>query len=707
MSCALRRTAVPRGFLHAAAAFLAPLLFTLTACERPAGDIDDERMLAADREPGNWLLHGGNLAEQHYSSLTGIHDGNVASLGPAWFFEFDTSRGQQSTPIVVDGVMYVTTAMSKVYAIRAATGELLWRHDPEVPGDSAWRSCCDVTNRGAAVYKGRVYVAALDGRLIALDAASGEEAWSVETVDRDSMYTITGAPRVVRDKVIIGNSGGDFGVRGYVSAYDAASGALVWRFYLVPGDPAKGPDNAASDPVMETLVRPTWSGDRYWRYGGGATAWNDMTYDPDFDLLYVGTGNGSPWNREYRSEGKGDNLFVASIVALDPDTGAYAWHYQQNPGESWDYNSVQPIVLADLVIDGTPRKALLHAPKNGFFYVLDRATGKLISAESYLPTTWASSIDVATGRPVEAPNARYENSPFRTVTSAHSWYPFSYSRQTGLVYFPVLASATEFRKDEDFRFVEGVPNRGAIARSFLPLVDGAPPTAREFLLAWDPARQKEAWRADGTGFGVLATGGNLVFQGHAREGVMGRLTAHAADTGRELWSYDTPNAILPGPISYSVDGEQYVAVVSGARIFTGFGPARVPQNGRVVAFKLGGTAKLPPDPDLASPIRSPEGEWPAEAVAAGERQYVFLCERCHGHQALNLNVIPDLRRSVMLSNEAAWKAVVLEGALIGKGMRGWRPLLDETGAENIRAYVAGQARKAVEAEAARRAPISR
>lgn len=685
---------------------LAFALLALAGCGRGVGDVDDARMRGADREPENWLLHAGNHEAHHFSGLTQINDRTVESLAPAWVFEFDTTRGQQSTPIVVDGVMFVTTAMSKVYALDADTGRLRWFHDPKVPGEQAWKACCDVTNRGAAVYKGRVYVATVDGRLLALDADTGAVAWSVVTVDQDSMYAITGAPRVVRDKVIIGNAGADFGVRGYVSAYDADSGKLVWRFYLVPGDPAKGPDGAASDDIMESLMRPTWSGDRYWVYGGGATAWGDMTYDPDFNLLYVGTGNGAPWNRRYRSEGKGDNLFVSSIVALDPDTGRYAWHYQENPGESWDYTSVQPIVLADLTIDGAVRKVLLHAPKNGFFYVIDRSNGRLVSAESYVPTSWATSIDLATGRPVEAPNARYESGPFRTVSAAHSWYPFSYSSLTGLVYFPAHTSATEFRQDDDFRFTAGLTNHGAIHQSFLPLpgearapLPGAAPASRDFLLAWDPVRRKEAWRVPVGGYGVLATAGNLVFQGSARAGVMGRLTAFAADSGRELWHHDTPNAILPAPISYAVGGEQYVATVGGARIFAGGGPARVPQPGRVVAFKLGGAAMLPPDPALAPPIRPPDGTWPPETIVEGEKSYARLCARCHGFKSVSPNVIPDLRRSAVLAHADAWKAIVLDGTLAQRGMRGWRPFLDERQAESVRAYVVEQARAGARAAA--------
>jgi quinohemoprotein ethanol dehydrogenase len=669
-------------------------------CESRSGNIDDVRMRDADSEPENWLVHGGNLQEHRFSRLTQITDTNVSNLAPAWVFEFDTFRGQQSTPIVVDGVMYVTTAMSKVYALDAESGSLLWRFDPEVPGDQAHKPCCDVTNRGPAVYKGKVYVATIDGRLIALDAATGSVVWSVVTVDQSKMYSITGAPRVVHDKVIIGNSGGEFGVRGYVGAYDAATGELVWRFYLAPGDPAEGPDHAASDDIMETLVRPTWFGDKYWIYGGGANAWSDMTYDPELNLLYVGTGNGSPWNRTFRSDGRGDNLFVASIVALDPDTGRYVWHYQENPGESWDYNAVQPIILAEIPVEGRARKVLMHAPKNGFFYVLDRTDGKLISAESYVPTTWATGIDKTTGRPVEVPGSRYENAPFTIVTSAHGWYPFAYSPQTGLVYFPAVATGTEFRQPEKFEFIDGLMNHGADHRSFIPLLPvptNAPPlggSGQEFLLAWDPARQKEAWRVREAGFGVLTTAGNLVFQGRAREGVMGTLVAFAADTGREVWRRDTPNAILPGPVSYAVDGVQYIAAVGGARIFGGGVRAFLPQPGRVTAFKLGGTAKLPADPRPAPPIQPPAGVWSEPAIADGRASYDRVCRRCHGFNAKSQNVIPDLRRSGALTDAMLWKQIVHDGVLTARGMVGWSRFLTPEQVENVRGFVVEQAREA-------------
>ncbi|MBY0422646.1 MAG: PQQ-binding-like beta-propeller repeat protein, partial [Parvularculaceae bacterium] len=334
--------------------------------------------------PGDWLSYGKGYDEQRYSPLTDIDRTSVSRLGLAWSASFDTNRGQEATPLVADGVLYVTTAWSKVYAFDAATGAALWSFDPEVDGAVGFSACCDVVNRGVALWKGRVYVGALDGRLIALDAKTGKPVWSVVTVDQTKPYTITGAPRVVKGKVLIGNGGGEYGVRGYLSAYDSASGKLVWRFYTTP-NPKGEADGAASDRVMAARGAATW-GEGLWRQsGGGGTVWDSMAYDPELDLLYFGVGNGSPWNHRERSGGVGDNLFLSSIVAVDPDTGAYRWHYQTTPAESWDYTATQHIILADMAIDGVRRKVLMQAPKNGFFYVLDRTTGKLLSATPYIP----------------------------------------------------------------------------------------------------------------------------------------------------------------------------------------------------------------------------------------------------------------------------------------------------------------------------------
>src|SRR5688572_24712017 len=346
--------------------------------------VNEQRLVNADAEPGQWMSTGRTYGEQHYSPLQQINRSNVGTLGLSWYADFNIPRGQESTPLVIDGVIYVTTAWSNVRAFDAATGATLWEFDSEVPRDWGSRACCDVVNRGAAAWNGKIFVGTIDGRMIAIDAETGTKVWETDTViSRDLSYSITGAPRVVKGKVVIGNGGAEYGVRGYVSAYDTETGALAWRFYTVPGDPSLGFENE----TME-MAAMTWNGE-WWKLGGGGTVWDSMAYDPELDLLYIGTGNGSPWNQDIRSPGGGDNLFISSIVALKPESGEYVWHYQTTPGDTWDYTAAQHMILADLTIEGRARKVIMQAPKNGFFYVLDRSTGELISAGAFATMNWA------------------------------------------------------------------------------------------------------------------------------------------------------------------------------------------------------------------------------------------------------------------------------------------------------------------------------
>ncbi len=529
------------------------------------GKIDEERLLAAEDDPDNWLAYGRTYEEQRFSPLTDINDKNVGELGLAFTVELDTNRGQEATPIVVDGIMYFSTAWSKVMAVKADTGELLWKYDPKNIGSKGAHACCDVVNRGVAVWQGKVFVGTIDGRLIALDADTGKELWSKVTVDQAKPYTITMAPRVVRGKVIIGNSGAELGVRGYLSAYDADSGDLVWRFYTVPGNPADGPDNAASDEVFDKFARKTWNGN-WWEMGGGGTVWDSVVYDAEFDQLIVGVGNGAPWNHRARSAGKGDNLFLASILALDPDTGKYKWHYQQNPGETWDFTATQQIMLADLTIDGKPRKVLMQAPKNGFFYVIDRTNGKLISAEPYVPQNWAENIDLATGRPVEKPGVRYETAPYsdlplgprRPCLDADELFP-----QNRLGLYPGDARTDRAERQCELRAPPGpMEHRRHHGRARRRRGKRTRRRSKGWLVAWDPVKQKAAWKIHRDwpwNGGTLATGGNLVFEGDARH----QFRAYDATDGKELWSFDAGRGVIAGPITYRVDGVQYVAVLAG------------------------------------------------------------------------------------------------------------------------------------------------
>lgn len=657
------------------------------------GAVDDARLAQAHEDPDQWLMVGGGRDEQHFSRLTQINDSNVAELKPAWSADYDTMRGQEGEPLVVDGVMYISTAWSKVYAFDAATGKQLWMYDPKVPGQSGVRGCCDVVNRGVAFYKGSVYVGTFDGRLVAIDAATGKEAWAVNTVDQSMNYTITGAPRIVKDKVVIGNGGAEYGVRGFVTAYDAATGKQAWRFWTVPGEPGKR-DGEVSDDVLEKVARPTWFGDTYWKGGGGGTAWDSIVYDRELNRIYIGVGNGAPHSHFKRSAGKGDNLFLTSIVAIDPDTGKYLWHYQQNPGDSWDYTAVQPMILADLPIDGKVRKVILQAPKNGYFYVIDRATGKPISADAYVDgIRWAKGIDPKTWRPIDVEGNRYIDKPFINSPGppgGHNFQPMAYSPITKLVYIPTSRNSWLYKANQ-------APSHEQPDVAKL----GGMPKPDNYLQAWDPVAKRTVWRVqadnarlDVGGGGVLATAGNLVFQGRGE--ITGEMIAIKADDGKVLWRFNMPNAVMAAPITYRVKGEQYVAVSTGAGGPVLFGSNTAPrerQVGRMVVFKLGGTATLPAAPPLAGAANAPKDVFPAAQVAEGGGLYAANCGRCHGMGTRASNIVPDLRRSGALTAAATWRSIVIDGALTDNGMVSFRDKLTPAQAESIRAWVGTEAQK--------------
>jgi quinohemoprotein ethanol dehydrogenase len=570
--------------------YTAAFAFSLlaSAADDDTRTVDDAALRTA-RAQGEWLTHGGDYAETRFSSLDRIDRGNVARLGLAWSVEVGSEGGrQESTPLVADGVLYATTTWNVVFAVDLRTQKVKWRWDPGIVrgvDNGGARFCCGSVNRGLALYDGKVYMGLLDGRLAALDAQTGALAWVVQTTPPDRNYSITGAPRIVKGKVIIGNGGADYGMRGFVTAYDAATGRQVWRFYTVPGDPSRPFENPALERAAET-----WQGEWWKLTGGGGTAWDAFAYDPEADLLYVGTGNGGPWNRDFRSAGGGDNLYLASILALDPDTGDLAWYFQTTPGDNWDYTAVQHMVLADLTIAGRERKVLMQAPKNGFFYVLDRVTGEFISAEAISRVNWASGIDRETGRPIERPEARYGVDPVEIYPSprgAHNWHPMSWSPRTGLMYISGQENSFVFRADANSR-LGVVFGAGAAPPTKAPLVPPsigayAPQGEPGFLLAWDPVAQRERWRVrfdTRENSGVLTTGGDLVFSGTAS----GRFMAHDAETGKELWSTQL-YATIASPITYELDGEQYVAVMSGTL-------ANNPP-GRLFVFALGGSARVP------------------------------------------------------------------------------------------------------------------
>jgi quinohemoprotein ethanol dehydrogenase len=660
-------------------------------------NVDQARMLAADRNAGEWMSGGRTFDEQRFSPLRQINDRNVKQLSLAWYADIDTERGMESSAIVVDGVLYNVQPWNIVTAFDARTGRKLWTYDPQVPLKYGRMACCDIVSRGLAAWKGKIYVASLDGRLIALDAKTGKPVWSTLTVDdSDRSYTITGAPRVYDGKVIIGNGGAEQGVRGYVSAYDAETGKMLWRFFTVPGEPAKGFENKAME-----MAAKTWSG-QWWKPGGGGTVWDSVAYDPALHLLYVGVGNGSPWAQKFRSPEGGDNLFLASIVALNVDTGEYVWHYQTTPGEQWDYTATQQMILADLNIGGKPRKVLMQAPKNGFFYVLDRKTGELISAEKFSPINWATGIDKKTGRPIENPAVRYGVVP--TLVSpgaggAHNWNPMAYSPVTKLVYLPVSETYMAYAAAESY----DIDKHQGLGTSFTgydaerkKIAEYADAHTKGWLSAWNPVTQKEVWRVahplNGSG-GTLVTAGNLVFQGT----ISATMAAYRADNGKKLWDMPTQNVPVAAPITYTVNGEQYVAVNAG----WGGGLAHVERSKytklflgkpRLLVFKIGGKAKLPPLPPASRIV--PELQAPPKVtgtpdqVARGEKLYGANCVLCHGVAARG--GVKDLRH-MSPATHGEFLDIVIGGKRAINGMGSFADTISKDDAEAIHQYVIARA----------------
>jgi quinohemoprotein ethanol dehydrogenase len=676
------------------------------------GGVTSDMLINAAQTPQEWLTYGGTYDEQRYARLSQVKKDNLDKLGIAWTYDLATSRGVESTPIVVDGVMYVTGAWSIVYALDAKTGEELWVYDPEVSGEAAARSCCDVVNRGVAVYGDKVYVGVFDGRLEALDAKTGKLVWSTITVDQSKPYSITGAPRVVKGNVLIGNGGSELGVRGYVSAYDAETGDLSWRFYITP-NPNKQPDGAASDAIFASLANDTWGDSGAWKTdGGGGTPWDSIVYDDENNTVLIGTGNASPFNEKIRDpDGNGDNLFLSSILALDADTGAYKWHFQTTPRDIWDYTATQSIILADLPLgeNGAKRRVVMQAPKNGFFYVLDATTGEFISGAPFAHMTWATGLD-ENGRPIENPAARDTEAGFLAIpapSGAHNWHPMAFSPDTGLVYIP-SQQMTQFIQDRpadrtnELRWNLGYDFSGGLPPTYPP---GTLAAVRKdltgTLLAWDPVKQEARWTFPHPGpfnGGILTTEAGLVFQGD----IKGNFFAFDATTGKKVWGMNLKSGVQSAPATYEIDGEQYIAVTTGWggswALNWGFAwdEAVAPDVGRVFVFKLGGTGDVP-DPMQSVVEKTPKAEsfGTPEMVQAGFVNYSENCMVCHGPLAISSGVLPDLRWSPVSANKDTWHDIVINGALTDNGMVSFKPNLTDEAAESIRAYVLDQAWLAV------------
>ncbi|MCG8441168.1 MAG: PQQ-dependent dehydrogenase, methanol/ethanol family [Caulobacterales bacterium] len=660
-------------------------------------------------DEGEWLLHGLSGGEQRHSPLSQINAGTVDRLGLA--FEYRdfvvrgrTHRGAQATPLMDDGVLYFTGPWSVVYAVDARTGEGLWVFDPEVDGARARVTCCDVVNRGVALKGDRLFVATIDGFLIALDKATGAPAWRSDTlIARDMPYTITGAPRLAGDLVVIGNGGAEMGVRGYVSAYDAATGELVWRFFTVPG---AGPDET----IDVSRARETWSEETPWAFGGGGTVWDSMVYDAELGALFIGVGNGAPWPAWERGRGeRRDNLYLSSIVALDAATGRARWHYQTTPGDSWDYTATQHMILADIDWEGAPRKVVMQAPKNGFFYVLDRETGELLAADPYVPLNWASHVDLETGRPVLTENADYSKSAKVIRPSpggGHNWPPMAFNPDTGLVYIPAIEYASKLTSfDDGLGHLPG--SRNTLALSAIPdperdrdLLDGqADVTPLSRLIAWDPVAGRAAWRSEPLSVwagGVLSTAGGLVVLG----GSDGALMVYDAATGERLKVIDVGTTMTAPPIAYELDGRQHIAVLAGLggvvlRAYApSFAAAKHESFERLLVFTLdGGPTPKPPAKEAAPTNAIAEGlPDDAATLALGETQYRRHCVRCHA-TGNALSGYPDLW-NMAASTEEAFDQIVLDGAYAYAGMAGFADVLTPDDTLAIRAYIAADRRAA-------------
>ena len=674
------------------------MALSLSGCSDALGSNDTSAQLMSDNSDGdNWPGYGRTYGEQHFSPLHEIDQDTVEDLGLAW--SMDLPLGNTNTqPIAIDGVLYFATGLSIVHAVDAKTGKELWQYDPQAGEKAGMNLRFGWGVRGIAWWNGKIFTGTQDGRLIALNAKTGQLEWSQQTFPPEAAAYISGAPRAFDGKVIIGFGGTTGPSRGYVTAYDAETGKQLWRFWTVPGDPSKGFENKAME-----MAAKTWSGE-WWKFGGGGDVWNSIAYDAETDTVFIGVGSGYPWNQKIRSEGKGDNLFTCSIVALDGKTGEYKWHYQTVPGETWDYDSAMDIELADLEIDGKQRKVIVHAPKNGFFYVIDRITGKLISAEPFVPVTWATGIDKKTGRPIEAPGVRFPDGKSAEISpnplGGHNWIPMAFSPQTGLAYIPAMEFSTKYSNSEHWEVPKDRSVSGGIDLAAGLLMGREAPKGK--LIAWSPVEQKKVWEVDyptHINGGVLATGGKLVFQGT----IDGFLTAYAADTGKALWRFDAQAPIQGTPISYEAGGQQYVSVLTGlgmnyaasAVVMTGMGIEKYDidprsQARRVLTFTLGADGKLPPSPSAPPPPDDPDFVSNTRMFKEGAGIFNLNCGTCHGVLAIGITQAPDLRRSPITYDADTFRSVVHDGALESRGMPPF-PEFSPEKTEAIRHYIRAMA----------------
>jgi len=662
-----------------------------------AANVTQERLLNTAKEPSQWLTYGGNFEEQRYSRLKLINTETVKDLGLAWFADYDSNLSQNSTPLYIDGVIYASIPWSYVYAFDAKTGKELWRFNPKTPRDWARKVCCGLVNRGIAAWNGKIYVGTFDAKLIAIDAKTGQQIWATSTLDESKKalpterYSITMAPRIAKGKVIVGNSGSEFGVRGYISAYDAETGKLLWRYYTVPGNPAEGFENEQMRKAAQT-----WSGE-WWKLGGGGTVWDAAVYDPVNDYVIFGTGNGTPWNQQYRDPKGGDNLYTSSIMAVKLETGEYVWHYQATPAETWDYDAASPITIANLTLDGKQRRVVMQPGKNGFFYMLDVATGELLRATPFTEVNWADGVDMKTGRPRVRPEARYKQASFNLlpgVQGAHGWHPNAYNPENGLLYIATQHAYSPMVVEQNYKPSDTGFNLGInFGASFTYYQDhpNDPRGFEGFLQAWDPVAGKQVWHGEsnqGPTGAVLATAGGLIFQG---SGSGQEFRAYDARIGTKLWNMQAQTAVLAAPISYELDGRQFIAVNVGGNQQGGY---YAPNYSRLLVFALYGKTQLPPNkPYTPLPLNPPPATAAAAVVDAGRGRYSQYCSICHGEEGQSRGgaAFPDLTRSAMLYSQESFDTVVLQGALVERGMGNFVDSLTANDTQAIRAFIIARA----------------
>ena len=654
------------------------------------GDVTEARIAAEAAGGKNWLLNGRTFDGAHFSPLQQITDKNISGLGLAWSLDIESGMGVVSEPIVVDGVIYVSAPLSIVYAVDAVSGKVLWRFDPKVRLNQAINGSYSArVNAGVAVWNGKVYVGTGDCRLVAIDAATAKQVWEAQVCE-PTQTGITGAPHVAKGKILMGFNGSDDGVRGALIAYDAETGKEVWRFWTVPGDPSKPFETKALE-----MAAKSWGGKDWWKVGGG-DVWNAITYDDATGLVIFGTAGVGVDYGEFRNiKATGDRLFGECIIALNADTGEYVWHYQT--GTEGIHSENNHILMADLMMDGEKRHVALTAPKNGFFFVLDAKTGKLLSAKPLVNVVWAKSIDLQTGRAVLVPRSEGGGRQW----TVHNWWPMSYSSLTGLVYVPT----TDRHADSKAEVEAGEGGAGLFGR----------------LVAWDPVSQTARWSVEeeiAVNGGVLSTAGNLVFQGQGT----GEFAAYAADSGKKVWSIKTGSAIESIPVTFSVKGEQYVITPvgwgSGSRLFAPARTMATPESKRgpvrLLAFKLGANTPFPYPNNVIPPVpKPPEQKASEETIRKGEKLYgTFVCDGCHspeldGSGAWVLNgAIPDLRY-MPTDVHKDWYQIVLGGSHWDKGMPGFadppkfafpHDKMTVADADAIHAYVIDGAWKAYKAE---------